>query len=94
MTVTRKQIGTVAVDTGSIMVIDPCYANKVLPQIQKVHDQSSKAPDFAGGVIPANDGTTMLATVFATRLGDGRYPVFAELDEQGKLVRVVIEMKD
>ena len=83
-------VGTVAVDSGQIMVIDPCY----------VWDD-----DFALGGAPTGGkydavcrvttgdkgfGTIDLGFATGTLYGDGVYPVFAEMDGN-RIVRLIID---
>jgi hypothetical protein len=82
----RKLIGHIAVDSGQIAIIDPCYvADDSLSYLEVLEATSSS--DGYGSIM----GT--LALAFRTPLGDGWYPVYAEYDEDGMLIRVTIEMK-
>jgi hypothetical protein len=89
-----KQVGNVFVDSGQIMIGDPCYINK---------DWSDEfATDKPGEFSYAGACTATLSeqgygvlgggTGFAcsTRWGDGNYPVFAEFDHTGRVISLTV----
>jgi len=59
------KIGTVAIDTGHIVFVDPC-------RVDEVHDHFDGPLDLAGQL-----GQFVVGS--QTGLGDGKYPVFAEI---------------
>ena len=92
-------IGHFAVDSGQAMVGDPCYLDDwELWNNGEPFDHESKAGQYgylgACGVT-LKEGYGELgrgtAVVFSTGYGDGLYPVYAELNEDGRVARVVIE---
>ena len=94
-------IGHFAVDSGQAMVGDPCYLDDWEPWNDKV-DNFDKHVEKAGeyGYLGAcgltlKEGYGELglanAVVFSTGYGDGLYPVYAELNEDGRVAKVVIE---
>lgn len=94
-------IGHFAVDSGQAMVGDPCYLDEWEPWNDKV-DNFDKHVEKAGeyGYLGAS-GVTLdkgygelghsTAVVFSTGYGDGLYPVYAELNEDGRVAKIVIE---
>lgn len=83
-------VGTIAVDSGQIMVIDPCYV---------------WSDDFALGAEPTGGeydavcrvttgtkgfGQIDLGFATGTLYGDGVYPVYAEMVD-GRIARLIIE---
>jgi hypothetical protein len=80
MTKTRELIGYVGVDSGTIAVLDPCNAGD-LANVPWPPEQ---------GQLPYPMGHPGLAVVSATRSGDGYFPVYAETDDDGQIVSVVI----
>lgn len=87
---TTKQVGSVFVDSGQIIIIDPCYVYEddfALGQepTGKPYDKvcrlttTTNHGDFEGG----------FAT--STLYGDGEYPVYAEVDEGGRILRLTID---
>ena len=92
-------IGHFTVDSGQAMVGDPCYLDEwELWKDGEPFDYESKAGEY--GYLGAS-GVTLKQTygeldmakavVFSTGYGDGYYPVYAELNEDGRVARVVIE---
>lgn len=64
-----ERIGTVAVDSGTLMIIDPCY-------VDEGFDYGTWEPGFDNGLrgvltSPVSDGVA-----FSTFYGDGGYPVY------------------
>lgn len=96
-----KYIGSFAVDSGQAIVGDPCY----LDEWEKWDDKNEPFNNFeekagqygylgACGVNLKNSyGTlgTASAVTFSTGYGDGLYPVYAQLNEDGRVVAVVID---
>ena len=80
-----KQIGQVAVDSGTVLVIDPCFAESwgtgEHPDLsaegyRRAWKEGRNQLYFANGVP---------AAVFIKGFGDGRYPVFIEENPPGQL---------
>jgi len=82
-------IGHCGVDSGQILLIDPCYVYK---------------DDFTGGDTPTGGdydeccritlsegaGQTQLGVVTSSGYGDGVYPVYAQKDGNGRVKQVTI----
>lgn len=96
-----KLIGHFAVDSGQAMVGDPCYLDEWELWNEKV-DNFEKYKEVAGQYsylgscgITIEKGYGELGTgsavVFSTGYGDGLYPVYAEIDEDGRVSKVVID---
>ena len=82
-------IGHCGVDSGQILLIDPCYVYK---------------DDFTGGDTPTGGdydeccritisegaGQTQLGVVTSSGYGDGVYPVYAQKDGNGRIKQVTI----
>lgn len=92
-------IGHFSVDSGQAMVGDPCYLDDWENwENGTPFDHESKAGQYgylgACG-ITLKEGYGELdrgkAVAFSTGYGDGLYPVYAELNEDGRVARVVIE---
>lgn len=87
----RVLIGHVGVDSGSLMIGDPCYLDGGFD-----YDEWVDSVDFEKYVFPGpsdyakpGEGSTV---AFPTYFGDGTYPVYAEQDSGGNL-RVIIELE-
>lgn len=84
----RVHIGDVAVDSGTLMISDPCYVLRhdikfdPLAEYQKVIDNVES---------PCWSMINQLALGFGGFGGDGRYPVYGTYDELGLLRKVEIE---
>ena len=85
---TTKLIGHCGVDSGQILVIDPCYVYK---------DEYGSGGDYdeCCQITLSEDkaGQTMLGVVTSTYSGDGVYPVYATTDEHGGIMSVEIVFK-
>lgn len=82
----EQLIGNVGVDAGMIMIGDPCYttqknhpANRDWLEFCKWYgaQQPEDSPRFGG--IPYDMGHEGLGVVLDTGIGDGIYPVYAEI---------------
>ena len=84
----RKKIGECGVDSGQILLIDPCYVYK---------DEYGSGGDYdeCCKITLSEDkaGETMLGVVTSTYSGDGVYPVYATTDEHGGIMSVEIVFK-
>lgn len=93
--------GSFAVDSGQAMIGDPCYLNewKYLQEGQPFdHENHIGEYGYLGAC-----GTTIKntfgvlgndeAVVFSTGYGDGHYPVYVQLNEDGQVIKVVIDFE-
>ena len=93
-------IGSFAVDSGQAMVGDPCYLDGWEPW----NDKSEKFDNYINhkgkySYLGACEATLTKgygslgnsAVVFSTGYGDGLYPVYAEIDDDGRVVKIVID---
>lgn len=89
------KIGSCAVDSGQILIVDPCYVigdgtedmrdNKPYEDICSVTLDTSGYAKRAGSVL--ND----LAVASSTLYGDGRYDVWANVDSDGGVQGLYID---
>lgn len=94
----RIRIGTCAVDSGQIMIVDPCYldeyvANDFDPDKPASLNEFSYAGACATTLTPLGAGQirTMTAVVASSGYGDGIYPVYATYDYEGTITKLEIE---
>lgn len=98
----RVHVGNVAVDSGQVMVGDPCYLGD-----WKDNDFSEEAVatgastyDYAGACAQTLSGKragelgNASAVVSATAWGDGVYPVYATYDQDGRIVKLEVLFDD
>ena len=90
----RKLIGHCGVDSGQILLIDPCY-------VYKDHFIGGENPtggpyDECCRVTLSEDraGETTLCVATSTYGGDGNYPVYATTDEHGGIMSVTIVFEE
>lgn len=78
-----QQVGTFAVDSGQVMIIDPCYVDEGFSYGQvcdvTLNKENGYKGQFQGGFVTS------------TLHGDGLYPIMAELDDRGCIIRLVID---
>jgi hypothetical protein len=96
-----KYIGSITVDSGQAMLGDPCYLDEWKPwnsEVDNFEDHVNKVGEY--GYLGACNATLTnnygelgfgQAVVFNTGLGDGAYPVFAKLDEDGTVMEITIK---
>lgn len=103
----RKYVGMCSVDSGTIVLMDPCYMvapggwkdGKEFCRVcgNEVHD-SKYYDDITEPVLadpPAASTLDNLGVIVMPGYGDGAYPVYVELSDEGswgkRVARVVIE---
>ena len=105
MNQTEKQsltlIGSMAVDSGQAMIGDPCYLDEWEPwndKSESFDEHLNKAGEYSylgacGVTLKKGYGElgNGRSVAFSTGYGDGLYPVYAEIDNDGRIARVVIE---
>jgi hypothetical protein len=94
-----EYIGSFAVDSGQAMVGDPCYLDQWKTDEGVEWNLEGKVGQYsyqgASATTLENTGTMELGTnqavAFSTGFGDGLYPVWAKFDEEGRILKVVID---
>lgn len=93
----RIRIGTCAVDSGQIMIVDPCYldeykADDFEPGTGTINEFSySGACTTTLSQLGAGQLGSMTAVVASSGYGDGLYPVYATYDYEGTITKLEIE---
>ena len=93
--------GSFAVDSGQAMVGDPCYLDGWEPwEDCTPFDHEAKKGEYgylgaSGRTLADNFGQlgTADAVVFSTGYGDGLYPVYVQLNSDGRVSKVVIDFE-
>jgi hypothetical protein len=99
MTNTVKKIGEIGVDAGLCWIGDPCYILHAQEPPQAIGRDWGEFCDILNraGQYPTamqfhyDLGHPGLGVVVSTGYGDGVYPVYAELNEEGRVARVLVE---
>ena len=91
-------VGHFSVDSGQAMVGDPCYLDDWDTNKNEDWDLEGKLGQYsyhgASATTLANNFGELgnaTAVVFSTGYGDGLYPVYAEMNDDGRVSRIVIE---
>jgi len=93
--------GSFAVDSGQAMVGDPCYLDNWEPWADGTpFDHEAKKGEYgylgaSGRTLADNFGQLGAAdaVVFSTGYGDGLYPVYVQLNSDGRVSKVVIDFE-
>jgi len=93
-------VGSFAVDSGQAMVGDPCYLDQwktnegeewnLEGKIGEYSYHGASATTIASGAGELGIGS---AIVFNTGYGDGYYPVYIKTNQDGRVVKVVIDFE-
>ena len=89
--------GDFAVDSGQAMVGDPCYLDQWNTNEGDEWNLEGKVGEYsyqgASATTLAQDfgGLGNSAVVFSTGYGDGLYPVYIQMNEDGRVSKVVID---
>jgi len=96
---TFKLLGHFAVDSGQVMIGDPCYLNDFINDEYKKDGVKSEY-SYSGACLSTSSkelggelsmgNNTLLSVVSSTGMGDGVYPVYA-VKENGFVKRLIIE---
>jgi hypothetical protein len=86
----EKYIGSVAVDSGQVMIVDPCYVTT--GDNYRIICDATLSPEGGDEVNFACIGGsgTACAVAHTTRHGDGVYPVYADVDKEGRILSLRI----
>jgi len=91
-------IGQFSVDSGQAIIGDPCYLDEWQAEYDNFDDYKNKAGEY--GYLGACEATlgkgfgqlgVASAVAFSTGYGDGLYPVYADINEDGRVGLVVID---
>jgi hypothetical protein len=93
--------GSFAVDSGQAMVGDPCYLNEWKQWEDGTPFDHQNHVDEYGYLGACNKTLTdnfgqlggASAVVFSTGYGDGLYPVYVQINEDGRVAKVVIDFE-
>jgi len=90
-------IGSFGVDSGQAIIGDPCYMRDWVDEDSDFDTYPQKGGEFS--YLGACEATLTKghgelgfgkAVAFTTGYGDGVYPVFAEKNEEGRIVRITV----
>jgi len=90
--------GQIGIDSGQAMVGDPCYLDEwdtnkndeweLTDKVGNYSYQGACATTLANSYGQLGAGS---AVVFSTGYGDGLYPVYVQMNEDGRVSKVVID---
>ena len=78
----RVLLGRVGVDSGQLVIVDPCYIGSALTadHYDRICEVTTNTP-HQGGSIPYEGGHEGLAVAFSSGIGDGVYDVYATIGD-------------
>ncbi len=92
--------GHFGVDSGQAMVGDPCYLDQWKTNEGDEWNLEGKVGEYSyqgvsATTLESNYGTVGMhsAVAFSTGYGDGIYPVYVQLNEDGRVSKVVIDFE-
>ena len=90
-----SKVGTVTVDSGTVIIADPCYLNSLNGDrdnyMAEVASVTRYTDGGAGNVNLFNHGGEAVASM--TAFGDGRFSVFVEYREDGRPGKLIIDFE-
>ena len=94
----RRKVGHCSVDSGQLMITDPCYVKDFESGDAEFRDELIGNYSYAGCASTScqkkqtwgelNKGLGCIVGGFG---GDGSYPVYVELDDNEMVVRIIVE---
>lgn len=95
-------IGHVGVDSGQLMLCDPCYINSEWRKNEYGDDVGPGDFSYAGICSGTSQhepvqldyraGHHGVGVAFPSGYGDGFYPVYAKRDKEGRIIEVTVKM--
>ena len=92
--------GSIAIDSGQAMVGDPCYLDEwdtnkgdewnLEGKVGQYSYQGASATTLANSYGELGFAT---AVVFNTGYGDGLYPVYVQMNDEGRVSKIVIDFE-
>lgn len=94
----RLRIGSVSVDSGQVMIGDPCYLDNWVANDYSSEAQAAGSRDYdyasacAATLSPLKAGELAdgLSVVTSTAWGDGSYPVYVTYNEHGRVTKIEV----
>lgn len=94
-----EYVGSFGVDSGQVMVGDPCYLDEWKSNRNDEWNLEGKVGQYSYQGASATTLTDLSsgelgignAVVFSTGYGDGLYPVYALINDEGRIEKVVID---
>ncbi|AND39598.1 DUF4241 domain-containing protein [Cytobacillus oceanisediminis] len=84
--ISLERIGSVGVDSGMLMITDPCYVKEATDEkCEEIYEATKE--EGAAQILNS------YALGFNTAYGDGIYDVYAKKDENGRIIKVEIVME-
>lgn len=98
ITTELELLGHCSVDSGQILIGDPCYLSDFADDSDQVWDLSNKFGEYSyqgasATTLSSEGGGTLgesLAIVVSSGYGDGSYPVYVTRDENGRIATATI----
>lgn len=92
-----KEIGQVSVDSGTVMLVDPCYVAgkshaEIVRDFEAMKQSICNSPD-PHSHYPIARQLGRLAVIASTGWGDGGYPVYAQIKD-GRVKALFIRFMD
>lgn len=75
--------GGVWVDSGTLMIVDPCYVDEGFD-----YNEWGDRIDFENDKVP---GPVRGSYAMSTRWGDGTYPVYVKRDQDGRITAMLVD---
>jgi hypothetical protein len=87
-----KKVGYVGIDSGTLILTDPAYMKENLPTYEELVGLK-KSSKVKGDITKEVKVGGSSAVVTNTGYGDGKYPVYAKITDEGKWGKRVSEIK-
>jgi len=89
------EIGTVGVDSGTLLLIDPCYL-KYIKELREGDFEEGWQKFCKNTLFPMHNyeisaDTIADGVVFTTAYGDGGFPVVATVDDENRILKIEVK---
>ena len=85
----RVKVGAVGIDSGTLILIDPCY----IKYIEDIHGSDQGWSNFCKNVLGDMENEVTEhnnGIIFSNRIGDGEFPVYATYDKDNRLKKLEV----
>ena len=87
------EVGAVGVDTGTVMIADPCYAEDMAKQVIVAYEARENFADTTEWGFHGREKDGVAGVISTTGIGDGCFPVYVKRDAEGNVVALMIDFR-
>jgi hypothetical protein len=88
----KELIGYCGVDSGQLLIVDPCYLHDWKHgEYDDLDSSYREVCDVTLGPKQAGSAFNDMGVALSTGYGDGNYPIFIKRNSEGRIIQVIID---